>query len=231
MKAVILCAGNGERLRPITKTIPKPLIEINNKPILYYIFSSLPEVIDEVLLVIQKRHSFLFNNFLKNNLFNKKIKFVYQDIKNTGTYFALLSARKYLDKGDKFLVLNGDDIFLKEDIEKIIEVPSPVYGISFKKLDKRYRTCELDIMNKKIISFRKQKEDEYGKELPCFSGVFTLDRDFFTYAPVFYENKEAGIPHTLFENNKNVSYLILKKWFQINNFEDLDLVRKDLSQN
>lgn len=228
MKAVILCAGNGERLKPLTETIPKPLIEINNKPILYYIFSSLPELIEEVFLVIQEKHSVYFNEFLKNNNLNKKVKIIYQDTKDKGTYFALLSAKDYLDKEENFLVLNGDDIFLKEDVEKIIKIPSPVYGLSFKKLDKRYRTCELDELSKKIISFRRQNEDEYGKELPCFSGIFTLNKDFFNYTPVFYENMEAGIPHTLFANNKNVSYLVLKKWYQINNFEDLAFIKNEL---
>lgn len=230
MKSVILCAGNGERLRPLTDMVPKPLIEINNKPILYYIFESLPKLIDEVFLVIQQKHIDYFNNFLKNYLPNKKVKLIYQDINNFGTYFALLSAKNYLKNEESFLVLNGDDIFLKKDIEEIIKLPSPVYGISFKKLDKRYRTCELDQVNRKIVSFRKQYESEYVKELPCFSGIFTLNKDFFTYKPVFYENKEAGIPHTLFANNKNVSYFILEKWYQINNFTDLDFVKNELDK-
>lgn len=36
MKAIILCAGKGERLLPLTKTIPKPMVPINNKPLLWY---------------------------------------------------------------------------------------------------------------------------------------------------------------------------------------------------
>ena len=39
--AVVLCGGEGMRLRPLTKNIPKPLIKINKKPILYYIISHL----------------------------------------------------------------------------------------------------------------------------------------------------------------------------------------------
>ena len=39
--AIILCGGEGQRLRPITNDIPKPLIKIKNKPILYYIIEHL----------------------------------------------------------------------------------------------------------------------------------------------------------------------------------------------
>ena len=41
LTAIILCGGKGERLRPITNNLPKPLIEIKNKPILYYIIEHL----------------------------------------------------------------------------------------------------------------------------------------------------------------------------------------------
>ena len=39
--AIILCGGKGERLRPITESIPKPLVCINEKPILEYIINNL----------------------------------------------------------------------------------------------------------------------------------------------------------------------------------------------
>jgi hypothetical protein len=54
-----------------------------------------------------------------------------------------------------------------------------------------------------------------------FSGALTLTGDFFVYKPTFYEQKEAGLPHTLFKNNKQVSYIILKRWIQINDEKDL----------
>ena len=44
MQALILCGGKGERLRPLTSNIPKPMIKINGKPILEYI-------IDHILLL------------------------------------------------------------------------------------------------------------------------------------------------------------------------------------
>ncbi len=41
MKALILCGGKGERLKPLTESLPKPLVPINGKPILSYILAHL----------------------------------------------------------------------------------------------------------------------------------------------------------------------------------------------
>jgi len=222
MKAVILCAGEGERLKPITINTPKPLIKVGDRSILTYIFLSLPEDIDEVLLIIKEKCQKVFEEFLKTEKINKKVTILFQDEEKKGTYFALITAKNFLKKENKFLVLNGDDIFLKKDLENLIKIKTPCYGLSYKKLNQRYRTCDLDLTNQTIQSFRKQKEDEKNRELPCFSGAFTLNKDFFTYEPVFYEDGEAGIPHTLFTNNKKVSFLILKEWLQINTKEDIE---------
>lgn len=229
MKAIILCAGDGERLKPLTETIPKPLILINNKPILSYILSSLPDKIDEVFIIIKEKHQNIFKQYLENLEIKAKIKLLFQDEDKKGTYFALMTAKEFLKKEDKFLVLNGDDIFLKDDIENLIIIPAPAYGLSYKKISSRYRTCDLDEINKKIISFRKQIESEVDKMLPCFSGAFTLTKDFFNHKPVYYDNDEAGIPHTLFANTLDVSFFILNKWLQINTLEDLEIAKKYFS--
>lgn len=50
-KAMVFCAGLGTRALPLTKTIPKPLIEIKNKPNLFYVFDLLKKAgIFEVIL-------------------------------------------------------------------------------------------------------------------------------------------------------------------------------------
>jgi NDP-sugar pyrophosphorylase family protein len=228
MKAIILCAGEGERLKPLTDMVPKPLILINDKPILFYILSSLPNKIDEIFIIIKEKHRNLFEQFILDFKINNNVKFLFQDENKKGTYFALMTAKEYLKNENSFLVLNGDDIFLKEDIENLINMKAPAYGLSFKKLNKRYRTCDLDKINNKIVSFRKQTELEIDKELPCFSGSFALTKDFLYYEPVYYEDNEAGIPHTLFANCDDVSYVVLNEWLQINNKEDLEIAKRAL---
>jgi len=227
MKVVVLCAGEGTRLKPATDKVPKSLLLIGDKPILSYIFDSLPDKVDEVFLIIQEKNQILFDKFLKEKNFKIKVSVLFQDNKRKGTYFALITAREHLLKENTFLVLNGDDIFLKEDLENLLESSVPAYGLGLKKMDARYRTCDLDLKNKKIVSFRRQRKEEIEKEMPCFSGALVLTKDFFNYE-IFYTEGEAGIPHTLFGSGSTVYFFMLKEWLQINTLKDLDFVKEKL---
>jgi len=52
MQCVIICAGKGTRMRPLTEHTPKPLLEVCGKPILQHVVEALPEEIDELVLVV-----------------------------------------------------------------------------------------------------------------------------------------------------------------------------------
>ncbi|MEK9166111.1 MAG: sugar phosphate nucleotidyltransferase, partial [Patescibacteria group bacterium] len=53
MKAIILAAGEGRRMRPLTLTTPKPLLEIQGKAIIDYVFDALPEEVEEAVVVVK----------------------------------------------------------------------------------------------------------------------------------------------------------------------------------
>ena len=55
MKAVILAAGEGIRMRPLTLTKPKPMLEVLGKPLLQHILEALPDAINEIIIVIGYR--------------------------------------------------------------------------------------------------------------------------------------------------------------------------------
>lgn len=223
MKAVILCAGEGERMKPLTIDTPKPLLIFKGKPILFHILNSLPKEITEIIFVIQSRHKSLFEYFLRNNFPDLNYTFKFQDLNQKGTYFALLECKDLLVNENNFLVLNGDDIFIKSDLEKLISFRSPCYALFYKESNPIYRTCDLDINSNKIISFRLPYKDELNKQVPHFTGALILNNNFFDYNPVFFGTKnEAGIPHTLFKSFNNVSFILFKNWIQINHIEDLE---------
>ena len=117
MKAVILAAGKGVRMRPLTRETPKPLLKINGKPILDYIFESLPAQITEVIMVI-KYHGKQIQEYSGSSKNGKMVHYVTGS--NKGTAYSLISAQKYLSN-ERFLLLYGDEIPNPIDINRCLE--------------------------------------------------------------------------------------------------------------
>ncbi|MEM4615927.1 MAG: sugar phosphate nucleotidyltransferase [Archaeoglobaceae archaeon] len=109
MKAVILAAGKGERLQPLTDYKPKALLPICNKALLDYHVEMLKEHVDEIAVVV---------GYLENEIRKRypELKF-YRDEKIKGTASALLAARNFVD--DDFILLYGD-VFYDGSIEEVV---------------------------------------------------------------------------------------------------------------
>lgn len=109
IKALILVGGYGTRLRPLTYTVPKPLVPFINKPILKHQIDALVKAgCDEIVLALNY-YSHLIIKEVKKYAEEHNINIIYskeQEVLGTGGPLAL--AREYL-KGD-FFVLNSDVI-------------------------------------------------------------------------------------------------------------------------
>lgn len=109
MKAVILCGGQGARLRELTEEIPKPLIEIGDKPVLWHIMKTYASHgINEFILCLGYRGEKIKDYFEKNNGENWKIEFVDTGI-DVSKSDRLLKIKDLIDE-EIFLVSYGDDV-------------------------------------------------------------------------------------------------------------------------
>lgn len=145
MKAVILAAGEGNRLKPITSTRPKPMIPLAGKPLLEHTILALNDAgIDEILLIVGYKEEIIkeyFGNGIKK--FNIRIEYITQE-KYLGTAHAANYAKDFV-KNEPFMIIYGDilvdPIIYKEALQKfrnsraeglisLIEVKNPeVFGI------------------------------------------------------------------------------------------------------
>lgn len=116
MKAVILAAGEGVRMRPLTLERPKPLLEVLGKPLIAYTFEALPDTIDEVIVIVKYKEE-MVRAFLGSSFLGKKVTYVVQNELN-GTAGALWLAKEFLT--EKFLVVMSDDMYSKADIERCL---------------------------------------------------------------------------------------------------------------
>jgi len=172
MKAVILAAGEGKRLRPFTETMPKVMLPVANKPVLEYVFDAVKNSgIDEIIVVVGYKKEVIMEYF--KDYEDAKINYVVQD-KQLGTAHALLQAKKHIN--DSFIVLSGDNIIDKNSISNLIkekseysilikEHPNPSkYGVVF---------LEKNIL-KKIIE---KPKEEVGKFIS--TGIYKLPSSIF----------------------------------------------------
>ena len=119
MQAIILAAGEGKRMRPLTYTRPKVMLPIANKPILEHLIIELRKAgIRDVVLVIGYKGEVIRKYFGDGKKFGVNISYVSQS-KQLGTADALRCAAHLIE--DDFIMLNGDNIIGHEDISKIIE--------------------------------------------------------------------------------------------------------------
>lgn len=145
MKAVILAAGKGKRLRPITSSRPKPMIPLLGKPLLEHTIFGLKQAgINHVLLIVGYKEETIRNYFNKhsNNL-DVKIEYISQE-EYLGTAHAANYAKDFINE-EPFILMYGDlmvdpEIFKKaiqkftetkhEGLINLLEVSNPQdYGI------------------------------------------------------------------------------------------------------
>lgn len=108
MKAIILTAGEGTRMRPLTITKPKTMLQVGGKPILQYNIESLRDAgVKDITLVVGYHEEVIKDYFRDGTNFGVKISYVTQE-KRLGTAHAIGSTREHVS--GKFIILNGDII-------------------------------------------------------------------------------------------------------------------------
>jgi UDP-N-acetylglucosamine diphosphorylase/glucosamine-1-phosphate N-acetyltransferase len=124
MKAVILAAGEGKRLRPITSSRPKPMIPLIGKPLLEHTISGLKEAgINEFILIVGYMQNLIRNLFDRvSNELDIKIEYITQD-EYLGTAHAANYARDFI-KDYPFLMIYGDIFVDREVFKNIIQIYS-----------------------------------------------------------------------------------------------------------
>ena len=111
MHAVILAAGCGERLLPLTETCPKPLTPVLGKPLLGYTIETLREAAIEDIIIVTGYLGYTIQEYFGDgSKFHVRIRYAYNPIYKNGNGTSLKVAQQLLAKDDAFLLLMSDHL-------------------------------------------------------------------------------------------------------------------------
>ena len=217
-KAIILGAGFGKRMHPITKKIPKPLVTINNITLLENSIKFLTSIgIKHIVVNAHFRHKQI-SDFIKKKNFSSKIDLVIEKGKILNTGGGILNASKIFKK-QNFFVLNPDTLWRKG------------YKSEFRKLEKNYKK------NKKPIMLLVSKSKSYDKSFKgdfnlnsnnevsiqknnkfIFTGAQIINRSVFKYKKIKPFSMNI-VWNDLIKNKRLIGIKSKQKFFHINNYK------------
>lgn len=174
-QAIILAAGEGQRLRPFTVGRPKTMLSIAGKPILQYVVESLAKNgIRNIVLVVGYRKEEVFDYFGSGDQFGVGITYVTQK-KQLGTAHALAQAKEVAE--DEFLALPGDNLIEAETIVPFITIKPGAVLVKRVDSPQRYGVVTID---SGMVTGITEKPGEAGSNI-VNTGIYAFTREIFSF--------------------------------------------------
>jgi len=216
MQAVILAAGKGTRLLPLTQTIPKVLLPVVGKPFIEYIIDGLLDVgfLERDILVVTNHLESEIEEALKNT----EVKFVRQK-EVLGTADAIRSCESWIS--GSFLIVNGDVLINSEDLRNLLkkfEETDALGVVSLCKLKDAEDVGFVEVDGEKIREII-EKERRSGM-MWINAGVYVFKRDFLNYVneTKLSERGEYEITDSIqlaVEDGEAIYAYFLKEWYHL----------------
>ncbi|PSW18142.1 mannose-1-phosphate guanyltransferase [Photobacterium sanctipauli] len=245
MKGMILAAGKGTRVKPITHTIPKPMIPILGKPVMesmIQLFAS--HGIDKIVVNTSHLAEVIENYFSDGHHFNVQLSYSYEGEMVDGKFVskALGSAggmRKIQDFSgffnETFVVVCGDawiDLDLTEAVRRHKERGGIATIVT--------REVDIDEVNKygvvvtdshgKVTSFQEKPAKEEALSTQINTGIYIFEPAIFDFIP---EGQEYDIGSELFPRlvEENINFYATSmefQWLDVGNISDIWTVTSDI---
>ena len=180
LKAIILSAGEGSRMRPLTLTKPKTMLPVAGKPIIQYNIESLRDNgITDILLIVRYKEEIVRNYFGDGSDFGVNISYKTQK-DFLGTANAISYGEDFID--DSIIVLNGDIILDDEIIHEIIKKynylsPDTLMLLTEVEDPSAFGVVEIENGNIKNIVEKPKREEAPSNWVNA--GIYIFNKDIF----------------------------------------------------
>ena len=225
MKAIILAAGEGRRMRPLTDNTPKPLLQIQDKFLIEHIVEKLPEEINELIIVVGYLRE-MIKQYCGDNFLGRPVTYIEQSTP-LGTYHAISLAKDLLKEDERFFVLYGDDIHGTEGLRECLKYPRAMIVDEIEN-PKPFGVVEIN-EDKFVIGII--EKPEFPKTNLVNTGATLLDSNVFKYPAEQHSNGEFYLTTVIHKMLKDypVKSVHSTGWLTVATPEDLARIEKILA--
>lgn len=172
-QAIVLAAGEGQRLRPFTVTRPKAMLAIADKPILQYVIESLAtNGIRNIVIVIGYRKEQVFDYMGSGEQFGVDLTYITQDAQ-LGTAHALSQVEDVAE--EEFLVISGDNLIEAETISGFVKIKPE--ALLVKRVNNPVRYGVVNIHDNAVTGIIEKPKEASGNLVN--TGIYAFTRDVF----------------------------------------------------
>ncbi|MBN1169432.1 nucleotidyltransferase family protein [Candidatus Micrarchaeota archaeon] len=220
MKVFILAGGEGTRLRPYTYTIPKPMMELGGKPILWYVIENLKKKgFKDIVITCGYEHGKIIDYFGDGKDLGIKIEYsIEKERLNT-------AGSIYGKKQDRtFAVVMGDHL-TNIDLSKMLDHHKKSGAIATIALYKSSLPLEYgvaEVNGNKITGFHEKPLLEHLYN----TAIYIFEPEIFDYINEKEDFAKHVIPRLISSGKKVVPYIFDDVWFDIGRVSDYEQLRE-----
>ena len=236
IKAMVMSAGVGSRLDPLTQVVPKPLVPIANKPVMDILFENLVSIgINDVICNTYYLSEKIIERYKNNNL-GINFNYIVEETLS-GTAGGVKKCQFFFNKNETFVVLSADGL-TNADIQKGIQIhkkSNAIATIGIKRVPIK-ETSNFGVVvtdeNGFVTEFQEKPKIEDAKSNLINTGIYIFDYKIFDFIPenTFYDFAKNVFPKLLEINSIN-TFEVEEYWSDIGTLAQYKQSTQDLFDN
>lgn len=233
LKAMIMAAGVGSRLDPLTKSVPKPLVPICNRPVIDILLEKLANIGVKDVIANTYYLADQIIDYCRSNRYNINFDYIKEETLS-GTAGGLKKCQYFFNEGEDFLVLSADGLSDADLLEGITihKKSGAIATIGIKQIPKEEVSHFGVVVTDEsgyIKEFQEKPSVEDAKSNYINTGIYIFNYEIFHFIPAntFYDFAKNVFPDLL-KSHKINTFEINSYWTDIGTIEQYMQSMKDL---
>lgn len=233
-RAMIMAAGVGSRLDPLTQEVPKPLVPIANRPMMDLLLERLSEIgVKDVIANTHYKADKIIQRYSKNDL-GINFNYVHEETLS-GTAGGVKKCQHFFKKGENFLVLSADGLS-NADLKAAVDSHTKSGAIASMGIKKiameeipHFGVVVID-KNGFVKEFQEKPAIKDAKSDCINTGIYVFNYEIFNYIPanIFYDFAKNVFPDLLSKGIKINTFKVKEYWSDIGTIAQYAQSTKDL---